>query len=346
MSGHNRRTCIAIEPNFVPLARHDDSDDDMTIEYLMSNGTIDSRTDLEREADAMFEYDVSGVFASRAFSGIVVDEDLGLTSEEMDRIRDEVDEEMSIGEFAGGNGDASELSDEDLLMEGELSTDHTSDSGDTDDDMTRDQATVRATTPEPENVNDKFNVSMYEDNVEDDVVDDTAPPTSDVTPTGPNCFECPICYETVDRDGGGFAVLKCKHEYCIGCTIKHMRTANQCAMCRTKVCAAPQKPYVSGYDRLTIAYNTMDRSNMSKKLYKKICSVVHSRLLAESGGVETVYVREQMNRFRRSMTRHDLHKANLIASMRIVNSVAEKYEGDSSRFGGMDIEWGRTTYSV
>ena len=45
--------------------------------------------------------------------------------------------------------------------------------------------------------------------------------------------ECIICYEAI-TDGN--VKLKCNHKYCLSCFIQHMRTKNECAYCRQKVC--------------------------------------------------------------------------------------------------------------
>ena len=49
--------------------------------------------------------------------------------------------------------------------------------------------------------------------------------------------ECIICYECV---GDGKVSLKCGHNYCVACFVKHMRISNTCAYCRTELCEAPQ----------------------------------------------------------------------------------------------------------
>ena len=54
--------------------------------------------------------------------------------------------------------------------------------------------------------------------------------------------ECIICYETV---GDGEVRTKCGHIYCVGCFVKHMRTASNCAYCREPICEAPQKKRLS-----------------------------------------------------------------------------------------------------
>jgi hypothetical protein len=49
----------------------------------------------------------------------------------------------------------------------------------------------------------------------------------------PPVVSCMVCYEDVD---GEKVTLKCGHDYCVSCFVKHMRIANNCAYCRDTVC--------------------------------------------------------------------------------------------------------------
>ena len=50
--------------------------------------------------------------------------------------------------------------------------------------------------------------------------------------------ECMVCYDIV---GAESVKLKCKHTYCVGCFVKHMRIANTCGFCRAEICEPPKK---------------------------------------------------------------------------------------------------------
>ena len=50
--------------------------------------------------------------------------------------------------------------------------------------------------------------------------------------------ECMVCYDTIGEDS---VRLKCNHNYCVGCFIKHMRLANTCGICRSEICDPPKK---------------------------------------------------------------------------------------------------------
>lgn len=52
-------------------------------------------------------------------------------------------------------------------------------------------------------------------------------------PPTPVLLSCIICYEDID---GEKVSLKCGHDYCVQCFIKHMRVGNHCAYCRDEVC--------------------------------------------------------------------------------------------------------------
>jgi|AntAceMinimDraft_5_1070358.scaffolds.fasta_scaffold08211_3 hypothetical protein len=49
----------------------------------------------------------------------------------------------------------------------------------------------------------------------------------------PPIVNCMVCFEDVD---GEKVSLKCGHDYCVTCFVKHMRIANNCAYCRDEVC--------------------------------------------------------------------------------------------------------------
>ena len=50
------------------------------------------------------------------------------------------------------------------------------------------------------------------------------------------CEECPICSEPLQD----MCILKCKHKFCITCTISHFRVKNNCPLCRTEICSMPK----------------------------------------------------------------------------------------------------------
>ena len=52
-------------------------------------------------------------------------------------------------------------------------------------------------------------------------------------------LECMVCYDIVSKES---VKLKCNHTYCVGCFVKHMRTANTCGVCRAEICEPPKKP--------------------------------------------------------------------------------------------------------
>lgn len=54
---------------------------------------------------------------------------------------------------------------------------------------------------------------------------------------------CIICYEKESDNGN--VNLKCGHEYCLNCFIKHMRLDNKCAMCRYKLAEDVEKANIS-----------------------------------------------------------------------------------------------------
>ena len=106
--------------------------------------------------------------------------------------------------------------------------------------------------------------------------------------------ECIICYETV---GDGEVRIKCGHIYCVGCFVKHMRTASSCAYCREPICEAPPKKRLSEHTQAAIADQIAENSEDIADLVRaRIIHGIRTRV-AEMGLIQTEVVQMIENEF-------------------------------------------------
>ena len=126
-----------------------------------------------------------------------------------------------------------------------------------------------------------------------------------------------------------------------------MRCANQCAMCRTKVCAKPkkQKPkHMSAVDRFGVVSDLVWHGDMVGEIHDRIMSDARKKLLAASGNVETRYVSETMVRIRDFVNEEDIRKATIMSSFHVADRMSEWY-GDASS-SRIRVSWGGERFDI
>jgi hypothetical protein len=71
--------------------------------------------------------------------------------------------------------------------------------------------------------------------------------------------ECPICFEE-DITLSDMNTTSCEHSFCHSCIMKHLRTKNNCPMCRTQVTTL-QVRYIEHYDAVKDAFGPITRNS-------------------------------------------------------------------------------------
>jgi hypothetical protein len=166
--------------------------------------------------------------------------------------------------------------------------------------------------------------------------------STDTTPTTP--YECPICMETKCENRDGVVKLGCTHKFCTKCFVIHMRVANQCAMCRRKVCAKPKKKHMSASDRFDIVSELVWNSPMAEDIHERIMNNARTNLIKASGNVETRFVRETMGRIKDFVKEEDIRKASLMTAFLVTERVSGWYGDKSSAH--IRVNWGGHRFHI
>ena len=179
-----------------------------------------------------------------------------------------------------------------------------------------------------------------EEEVEAEQVDaETAEPT---TP-----YDCPICMETKCEDRDGVVKLGCSHKFCTQCFVTHMRGANQCAMCRAKVCEKPKKQktkHMGVDERFGVVSEIVWNSRLPSDIHDRIMNDARKRLIKASGNVETKYVSETMVRIKDFVREEDIRKASILSAFCVANRMSEWYGDESS--SSIRVNWDGERFDI
>jgi len=189
-----------------------------------------------------------------------------------------------------------------------------------------------------------LSISESDDELDEEDAEEANPPksTTPTTPTTP--YDCPICMETLDEDTDGVVKLGCSHKFCPGCFVKHMRGANQCAMCRTKVCEKPNKKHMGSRVRFDIVSELVWHGEMVSDIHERIMNDARKELISESGNVETRYVTETMAKLNEFVCEEAIRKATIMSSFHIADRMSEWYGDESS--SSITVNWGGERFNV
>lgn len=192
-----------------------------------------------------------------------------------------------------------------------------------------------------------LSISESDDEFDSDDEEDEANTPKSVPTTSTTPYDCPICMETLDEDTDGVVKLGCSHKFCPGCFVKHMRGANQCAMCRAKVCEKPKKPkskHMSVREKFDVVSDLVWHSDMVDEIHDRIMNDARKKLITASGNVETKYVSETMVRIKDFVSEEDIRKATIMSAFRVVDRMSEWYGDESS--SRIEVTWGGERFNI
>jgi hypothetical protein len=185
--------------------------------------------------------------------------------------------------------------------------------------------------------------SENEEEVDTEEVDAESAETAE--PTTP--YDCPICMETKCEDRDGVVKLGCSHKFCTQCFVTHMRGANQCAMCRAKVCEKPKKhktKHMGVSERFGLVSELVWNSRLPSDIHDRIMNDARDRLIKASGNVETKYVSETMVRIKDFVREEDIRKASILSAFCVADRMSEWYGDESS--SRIRVNWGGERFDI
>ena len=188
---------------------------------------------------------------------------------------------------------------------------------------------------------DEYDTEDEEEEVEAETAE-TAEPAEPTTP-----YDCPICMETKCEDRDGVVKLGCSHKFCTQCFVTHMRGANQCAMCRAKVCEKPKKhktKHMGVSERFGVVSELVWNSRLPSDIHARIMNDARDRLIKASGNVETKYVSETMVRIKDFVREEDIRKASILSAFCVADRMSEWY-GDETT-SQIRVNWGGERFHI